>query len=152
MTEAVDPRLVALLGSETRLRVLAVLASAYRPLTAYRVGKTGAVPLPKAYRELYRMEQAGLVARDGTGWTLLDRDVRSLLRKRVRIRWFEDLRAERDQNSRRRRATLRRLNSLTPPQFPVDWKPRDPNEVARDLRKDEILRGLGLRGSIHADQ
>ena len=144
-----DPKLVALFGSETRVRALAVLAGAHRPMTAYRVGKTGSVPLPKAYREIHRLEKAGLVGRRGSGWVLLDDDVRALLRKRVRILWWEDWRAERDRTAPERSALLRRLEALPAPKLPKEWKPRNPREFARDPGKDRILRRLGLRTSSH---
>ncbi|MGA7923687.1 MAG: helix-turn-helix domain-containing protein, partial [Thermoplasmata archaeon] len=67
MESEVDLTMVALFGSETRVRVLAVLAGAYGPLTAYRVGKTGGVSMPKAYREIGRLHKAGIVARKGAG-------------------------------------------------------------------------------------
>jgi hypothetical protein len=145
----IDPHLVALFGSETRVRVLAVLAGAYRPITAYRVGKTGSVPMPKAYREIYRLENAGLVGRKGDGWVLLDNDVRTLLRKRVRILWLEDFSAERRRAAPRRQAILHRLADLPTPRFPKGWKPREPERFRRDPGKDEILRELGLRKSQH---
>jgi|SRR5208282_875702 len=90
MEFSVDPRLVAVFGSETRVRTLAVLASANGPMTAYRVGKVGEVSMPKVYREIYRLSEVGLVGRRGDGWILLDDDVGGLLRRRVRISWSED--------------------------------------------------------------
>lgn len=149
MEPEVDPALVALFGSETRLRTLAVLANAYRPLTAYRVGKVGDIPLPKAYDEIRRLGKAGLLRRRAGGWVLVDRDVRALLRKRVRLFWYEDWRAERERTAPARRASLRRLEKAPSPRFPRNWKPRKPESFARDPRKDQILRILGLRTSLH---
>ncbi len=83
----IDPRLVAAFRSETRVGVLAVLAGAFGPMSAYLVGKTGGIPLPKAYEEIYRLEKAGLVGRRGSGWVLLDNDIRMLVNKPVPIRW-----------------------------------------------------------------
>jgi hypothetical protein len=54
MEPDVDPKLVALFGSETRVRTLAVLAGAFRPLAAYRVAKVGGIPVQKAYEEVRR--------------------------------------------------------------------------------------------------
>jgi len=86
----VDPLIISVFGSETRVRTLATLAGAARPMTVYRVGKTGGIPLPKAYREVERLEKAGVVRRAKSGVELVDPDVRDLLRKRVRITWSED--------------------------------------------------------------
>lgn len=88
----VDPLIIAAFGSETRVRTLATLAGASRPITVYRVGKTGGIPLPKAYREVERLERAGVVRRAKKGVELIDPDLRDLFRKRVRILWSEDQR------------------------------------------------------------
>jgi hypothetical protein len=90
METVVDPLLVAAFGSETRVRTLAALAGARRPMTAYRVAKVGGVPVQKAYEEFGRLCQSGLVAQREGGWVLVDNDVRLLLRKRVRVGWSED--------------------------------------------------------------
>ena len=91
----VDSALVAAFGSETRVRTLAVLANATRPLTAYRVALVGAIPVDKAYREVRRLAAARLVERRPDGWVLTDGDLRSLLRRRVRIRWDKEWDQER---------------------------------------------------------
>jgi len=148
----VDPGLVALFGSETRVRSLAVLASAHRPLTAYRIGKVGGVPLPKAYREIARLAKAGLVERKNTGWVLCDNDVRALLRRRVRISWADDWLTERARRLPEERALFERLRRTehTPP--PRGWRPRNPERFSRSPVKDEVLREMGLRSSSHADK
>jgi len=97
----VDPGLVTVFGSETRVRTLAALASTNRPLTAYRVGKMGEVSMPKVYREVARLAKAGLVTRRGSGWILLDSDIRNLLRRRVRFSWSEDWFADEADRARR---------------------------------------------------
>jgi DNA-binding transcriptional ArsR family regulator len=148
----IDPRIIATFGSETRVRILAVLANAHRPLTAYRVGVTGGVPFPRLYREIARLEKAGLVERKGSGWILVDRDVAALLRKRVRIVWDEDWFAEVDRRAPSedlRLDELRRLPHLRPPQ---GWKPRVPGSLDRPKGKDRMLRQMGLRPAVDADQ
>lgn len=85
MPARVDSRLIVLFGSETRVRVLAALAHAARPLTAYRIAKASSVAIPNAYREVVRLHRGRLVVRKGKGWVLADRDVRDLLRKRVAL-------------------------------------------------------------------
>lgn len=149
MEAGADSALIALLGSETRLRVLAVLANASRPMTAYRIGKTGGVPMPKAYGEVRRLGRAGLLRRVASGWVLDDRDVRILLQKRVRVYWYEDFRAERERTAPARRALLRRLQATPPPRFPRNWRPRDPASQRRDPHKDELLREMGRQPSVH---
>jgi hypothetical protein len=150
MEEPVDARLAAVFGSETRLRALGVLAGAFRPLTAYRVAKVGRIPVQKAYEELRRLGKSGLVVRKDGGWVLCDGDVRSLLRRRVRIRWAEDLEAERRHRRAEFEALFDRLERTphTPP--PAGWQPKDPGRFRRSPRKDRILRRMGRRTSVHA--
>ncbi len=144
----IDPALSGLVGSETRLRVLAVLANAQRPLTGYRVAKTGAVSISKAYPELERLAASKLVLRCGRGWAIHDEDVAALLRKRVRIvdggDWFRD-KPKRDAEDRR---FLSRLKSLPAP----DWSQIDPDairfDVARRKEKDELLLRHGMKPSV----
>ncbi len=143
-----DPALSGLVGSETRLRVLAVLANAQRPLSGYRVAKTGAVSISKAYPELERLAASKLVIRSARGWSIRDEDVAALLRKRVRIvdsgDWFRD-KPKRDAEDRR---FLSRLKNLPPP----DWSQIDSDairfDVARRKEKDELLLRHGLKPSV----
>jgi sugar-specific transcriptional regulator TrmB len=151
MATRIDPRLVALFGSETRVRTLAVLAGASRPMTAYRVGKVGGVPLPKAYEEVRRLAVTGLVVRRASGWVLADPDVRALLLKRVRIAWSEDWFAERRRRAREAAAIFERLRQVPHRKPPRGWKPRNPRRFYRSPTKDRILREMGLRTSLHAD-
>jgi DNA-binding transcriptional ArsR family regulator len=95
MTLEVDPGLVALFGSQTRVRTLAPLACSPSPLTAYRVAWMTGVQRTKVYSELRRLAAAGVVAERKSGgnrstWELVDPEVRSLLRRRARISWSED--------------------------------------------------------------
>ncbi len=57
--------------------------------------------MPKVYREIARLANAGLVGRRGDGWMLLDDDIRGLLRRRVRISWFDDWIAGEGERARR---------------------------------------------------
>jgi hypothetical protein len=152
MEPGVDPRLVALFGSETRVRTLAVLAGAHRPVTAYRIGKVGAIPIHKAYEEVRRLGKVGLVAQRAGGWVLLDEEVRALLRRRVRIAWSEDWFAERNRRAEEERDLLERLRRIPHARPPKGWKPRDPKRFRRSPTKDRILHEMGLRESVHADQ
>ncbi len=141
-----DPALTAMFGSETRLRLLAVLANAQHPMTAYRVAKVGGVRAAKAYPELDRLKRARLISDTPSGWTFRDEDVATLLRKRVRIfwdgDWFRD-KARRDREDRRR---YRRLRQLPAP----DWSGLGPirYDVERRRAKDELLAGVGMRPSV----
>jgi hypothetical protein len=151
MESELDRRLVALCGSKTRAYTLAALANAYRPLTGYRVAKTGGVPIPKAHEELRRLERAGLVARRATGWVLLDSDIRAFLRKRVQVLGWDDWRKERKAREAGRRVLLNRIRQLPVRPPPKGWKPRKLQRFHRSSKKDEILRRLGLRpaGDAH---
>lgn len=150
MDALADRRLTALFGSETRVRALAVLAGAYGPLTAYRVAKVGEIPVQKAYEEMGRLSRSGLVAHRRGGWILVDRDVRALLRKRVRIRWADDLNAERQHRRAEEEALFDRLERVRHASPPAGWHPRDPVHFFRSPAKDDIIRRRGGRTSIHA--
>ncbi len=118
-------------------------------MTAYRIAKVGATSVPKTYEELARLAGSGLVEKKDSGWVLLDGDIRSLLRKRVRVRWSEDLVDERESRESEEGIFLQRLEALPPPKFEIGWRPRNPERFRRDPRKDEVLRAAGLRASIH---
>jgi DNA-binding transcriptional ArsR family regulator len=150
MEHEIDARLVAAMGSETRVRVLAVLAGAFRPLTAYRIGKTGDIPLPKTYREIYRLEKAGIVARRSSGWVLLDDDLRAMLRKRIPIRWWEDWSSERSHRFAAQASLVKRLEKRGHPPPPRGWRPKDVRSFVRSPLKDRVLKEMGLRTSLHA--
>jgi hypothetical protein len=149
MKPELDAALSAAFGSETRLRVLAVLSNAYRPLTGYRIAKTGDVPIPKAHEQLHRLERSGLVAHLVDGWIIQDRDVRALLRKRIRIRAWNDWLTEKAEKEPRVAALFDRLSKAPHAEAPKGWKPRDPKRFHRDPRKDLILGRMGLSRSIH---
>jgi hypothetical protein len=87
MRADIDPGLTALFGSRARLLTMAVLANADEPLTGYRIAKIARLPRQKVYPELRRGVESGLVERSGEGFRLSDSDIRTVLRKRVRIRW-----------------------------------------------------------------
>ncbi len=151
MTLEVAPGLVALFGSATRVRVMAPLANASRPMTAYRIATLSGVARTKINVEIRRLEEAGIVRsrtieKGRRGWELVDPDLRSLLRKRIRIVWSRDLENEipswaervRDSRSRREPIDARLLKG------PV----RDPSDFLRPVEKDRILRRLGLPPSV----
>jgi hypothetical protein len=142
----VDPSLVVVFGSENRLRILAVLANAQHPLTAYRVAQIGDVRAAKAYPELRRLAEAGLVEESRSGWILRDEDVGALLRKRVRVIWDVDWFRGKPARDRADRRRDRRLKQLPPP----DWGGlgRIRYDVRRRRAKDELLVQSRLRPSV----
>ena len=89
MVRIADDALVAFCGSETRVATLGVLANSERPLTGYRVSKLAGLQPIKVYRELAKATKSGLAQKTPRGYRLTDSDLRLLLRKRVRVSWFE---------------------------------------------------------------
>lgn len=147
----IDPRLTVLFGSETRVRTLAVLAGAHRPMTPYRVGKVGSIPMAKVYREIARLGRAGLLRQEGGGWILVNDDLRRFLLRRIRVAWGKDWFQERSQRASRETIILERLRRIPHPRPPEGWKPRTPKRFDRSPIKDQILQEMGLRASLHAD-
>jgi DNA-binding transcriptional ArsR family regulator len=113
---AVDPRVASLLGSTNRVRTLAPLANAYRPMTAYRVAQLAGIPRTKVYEELQRLRAAGAVEartnRKGRStWVLLDQDMALYLRKKIRIAWSGDLAATAVRRATKERDALTRIGT-----------------------------------------
>jgi DNA-binding transcriptional ArsR family regulator len=157
MAFEVDPGLLALFGSGTRVRVLAPLANASAPLTAYRIASLVGVPRTKVYAELDRLASAGIVKRfraseSRTVWELCDPDLRRLLRRKARIVWSRDLIATAVQRAARTRRILldSRRKPLDPRYFTKPFRPRNVREFARSREKDALLASLGLRISRRA--
>jgi DNA-binding transcriptional ArsR family regulator len=158
MALAVDPGLAALFGSEDRVRTLAALANAEAPLTAYRVAAIVGMKPPNVYRELKRLLEFKEVERASTpegrdGWTVVDPDVRALLRRRLRIVWIEDL--ARSAEERERRATLAIRRSAQEPLDLSKFKPGRPlsiTEIRRRTEKDRVLEKAGARTSLRSNR
>ncbi len=130
-----DPALTQLFGSRTRLLSLAVLANADRPLTGYRVARTAGLSKIKAYEQLRAALAAGWLVRSGPGFVMPEGDLRTFLRRRLRIRWSVDLTAP--------HRTVRRA---VPPAGSYGWYdpakfPPDPRVRARYER--EFFRPYG---------
>ena len=149
----VDPGLVALFGSEDRVRTLAVLANAGTPLTAYRVATVVGIKPANVYRELKRLIQFNEVERAPTsdgkqGWRLVDADVRAIMRRRLRVVWSEDL--LRGARERGKRAALAVRRSSRAPLDLAAFGPGNPPSsaaVRRRLDKDRVLAKNGGRTS-----
>lgn len=151
MDVAIDPALEAFVGSRTRLLVLAALANAPNPLTGYRVAKITDLPRTKVYSELNRAFASGLVGRADDAYFLGDADLRTLLRRRVRIVWFDDLVDVKEKAKAEMYDVARRLESFPPPRLArtPGFLSNPADMPARAKRKDQVLREAGLRPSSH---
>lgn len=152
MKIAPDAGIVALFGSETRVLTLAPLASADRPLTAYRIASISGLQRIKVYAELRRLSRVGIVRerRDGRGssvWEIVDPDLRRILIRRVRLTDITTLRTDRARlaSSTKRVLEAYRRNPIAPERLGDPDDVRNEREFARSPQKDAILRRLGLR-------
>jgi hypothetical protein len=156
MALAVDPGLAAVFGSEDRVRTLAALANAEAPLTAYRVASMVGMEPPNVYRELGRLLRFNEVERAPTpegrdGWRVVDSDLRTLLRRRMRIVWSQDL--IRGARERSRRAVLSLQRSSRAPLDLARFTPGRPltvTAVRRREEKDKVLPKAGASTSVRA--
>jgi hypothetical protein len=153
MAWEIDPRMIALFGSATRVRTLAVLSGEAEPLTGYRIARASQLAPTKVYGELRRLQNAGIVGERLTatgqrGWEVVDTGIRDFVRSRVRVSfadtWFRDATA-------RVREARDRLRSISAPDV-TQFKARPsevPNraEFERPRSKDATLKRLGLPGS-----
>ena len=159
-----DPGLVALFGSKTRLAVVAVLSNAFRPLTGYRIAKVADLAPIKVYAELRRLGAGGVVRQEEGGWVMADPSIRAVVAQRVRIRWDEDWDAQREgwavETPSLLSAYLREIDQRVraDPSYlrPRGWKPpkaalRGMERLRRPPDKDVLLRRRGLRTSRRED-
>lgn len=158
MTLTVDPGLATLFGSEDRVRTLAALANASAPLTAYRVATIVGIKPPNVYRELKRLLLFHEVEKAPTpenqdGWVVVDPDLKTLLRRRLRVVWSQDL--TRGAQERERRAAMAMQRSARDPLDLSKFKPgRTPsaNEIRRRSQKDAVLAKAGARTSVRTNR
>ena len=152
MSAEADRALNSFCGSRARLLTLSVLAAAEAPLTGYRVAEVAGLSRAKVYPELRKALAVGIAARTASGYTLIDSDLRELLRKRVRITWNTfwdapdrlstgavDRELEKIRNARRKVPIFDPDNRI--PKKAV-------RELQRDPEKDRVLMRLGLRPSV----
>ncbi len=108
MAFEVPPQVQAVVGSQTRAKVLAYLASSSSPRTGYAIAKDLGIGVAKVYGELKRLGAAGVVAwsEDAAGrrsYRLQDEDLRRFFLRSFRItsseEWFSA-----DKVAERRRA------------------------------------------------
>lgn len=147
MPVQVPREVVAVFGSETRVRVLAALAGAFYPMTAYRAAKVGEVAMSKAYAEINRLAESGVIRQRGRGWVIEDPDLRNLLRKRIPLIWWDDFYAEKKRTLQHTEQILARAMARPLRPAAKDWRPV--SEFRRDPMKDRILLRAGLRPSNH---
>ena len=148
MSVAPSDRFRHVFGSETRARMLGLLADAERPLTGYAIARRLRVPPSKVYRQLPGLLTSGVleVIQDERGvkrYVLVDRDLRRFLQKRVRVttaeEWFSPGRARR---KRRVYDRLRAMEILPPTPRPHREAVSNPEEYERPPEKDRALRRL----------
>jgi Sugar-specific transcriptional regulator TrmB len=164
MPGSMETNLGSLFGSRARALTLAVLANAEGPLTGYRIAQVASLPRPKVYAVLRQLYKAGFVQNAKGGVRLTDPDLRSLLQKRLRLRWSEEWDSAREgwseENPRLLSAGLAdiRTRIRRDPDFlrPRGWKPPpSARKIERELRrpasKDAGLRRRGLRTSDRED-
>lgn len=148
-----DAGLSLLFGGETRASVLAALASASAPFTGYRVAKVAGIQPIKAYAELRRLREAGIVRETprgerGATWELLDENLRSFLTRRVRVVWWNDWQPGMAGRARRAEVALARIRQIDLSKFkPNPSAVSNPEEYTRRPEKDRVLARLGLRTS-----
>jgi DNA-binding transcriptional ArsR family regulator len=150
----VDPGLATLFGSVTRVSVLAVLAGATSPLTAYRIAKAAEVQPIKAYTELRRLRDGGIVREKPSGkgrsvWELSDPEIRSLVGRRTRVSIWEDWRAGTRKRARRADRVIERIGRWDISNYlPNPSVVSNPEEFLRPPEKDAVLARMGLRTSV----
>jgi len=164
MKVAANGQLASLFGSENRSLVLAVLASASKPLTGYRVARAFGGQKIKVNAELRRLEEVGFVrssrgAKGGRTWVLEDEELRALVRKRMRIFFVDEWERLNLSKGRTVDRLLEEIEASLPspkksPEFyrPARWKPnrdvrRTIRELTRSPEKDAILRRHRARTS-----
>ncbi|MGP8072160.1 MAG: hypothetical protein ACLPZM_03405 [Thermoplasmata archaeon] len=158
MTLKLDSQLVTLFGSETRVSVLAALAGASSPFTGYRIAKIADVQPIKAYAELRRLRDAGIVReipgkKGRSAWELPPGEIRSFVGGRTRLSWSSEW-----MNSPRRQVTpadrafvLQIAEAAAKRARPRSIPPGARailSEMARPPEKDAILERLGLPTSV----
>jgi len=150
MRFTLDPGVAALFGSESRALILAPLANAFDPMTAYRIAAVAQLQRTKVYSELRRLEKAGIVrsssVADGpTVWTLTDPDLRAFLRRRVRFWSWADWQRRRSRTSGPRRPRNDWAEKFDSSKYrPNPSAVPNPREFRRPREKDRILAELGL--------
>ncbi len=107
MDETRYRELYAFAGSRVRALALGVLANAESPLSGYRVAQIAGLSQIKVYEALRAASRAGIVRKSPDGYRLVDADLGSYLRAKVRLRWSEERRTRGSPIKRPSRTDLR---------------------------------------------
>lgn len=146
-----DEALEAFCGSRARLLTLGVLASAEAPLSGYRVAEVAGLPRAKVYPELSKAVVVGVVERGELGYSLVDPELRALLRARIRVTWDLYLDQPDPSSSEAVRRELARIRRTRKRVSVFDPRNRIPagaiRELTRDPEKNRALRRIGLKPS-----
>jgi DNA-binding transcriptional ArsR family regulator len=146
MVIQIDNSIKALFGSETRAKILAVLANSPEPKTAYAISKIIEVKPPRVYKELHKLGSTELlgVRNDPSGrrrYFLADEDLRRMLLRRIRLAstddWFSAARIH------KLKAAMNRAEELEvklPTTRPNPSSIRNREEFVRPPEKDRALK------------
>lgn len=120
-------------------------------MTGYRVAGVAGLPRAKVYPELQKAVEVGIVDRSDVGYRLVDVELRSLLRTRIRVTWdsYWD-RIDRPSSAavERELGVIRRTRKKVALFDPKNRIPKGAiRELTRDPEKNRALRRVGLRPS-----
>lgn len=130
--------------------MLGALADSREPQTGYFLARKAGVYPSKAYGELRKLQEAGILEQreDASGYKkylLIDDELRRFLRRRVRLttaeEWFS---LERSRERRRAYERLRRSKVELPDFTPEPESVRHREEFERVPEKDEAIRRIRL--------
>lgn len=151
MSFRINPAIQQLFGSETRAKVLGLLADSSEPKTGYELSKRLGINPSKVYETLRKMEGAGFlgVVPDFSPYKrylLVDEDLKRLLLKSVRIvaeeDWFSPERV-------REREEAAKLTKRIRVDIPASSRNRKDlpifSELIRPPEKDRALRRIATR-------
>lgn len=143
-----------LFGSSDRLRILAVLANANQPLTAYRIAQVAGIQPPNVYREIKRLSGLSELRKNALpteGWELVDSQLRRFVQQKVRVYWSEDFALGAASRAARARQ-LRKAMSNVPLESRFVQQGRRPtaSQIRNRRQKDAVLKRGGGRPSTRA--
>jgi hypothetical protein len=151
MPASTDVAMESFCGSRARLLTLGVLAAAEIPLSGYRVALVSALPREKVYPELRRAIAAGSVIKGEAGYSLVDPEIRELLRSRIRVVWNSYSGKPGRLSAEAADAELTEIRKLTRTVRLYNPRNRIPaaaiRELERDPEKNRALRRIGLKPS-----
>jgi hypothetical protein len=120
-------------------------------MTGYRLAQVAELPREKVYPELRKALASGSVRKTVSGYSLVDVDLRQLLRERVRVTFESAWDRPGTGSSQGVEAELRQIRRQTSAIRLYNPRNRIPaaavRELERDPEKNRALRRLGLRPS-----